>query len=122
MNGWEDFVINDAMMPSQFADMQRGGQATGEDRLLLAILMDARHCIEYTGERWGPKRRKNEAEAWVMSDATGIFSFRMICEHFNLNLWLMRSRFMGPDWHLRRRTGVARANKVTMRRYQRVRA
>lgn len=124
MNGWENIVINDGVEPSQWADMQRSGQATPEKRLMMGLLTEVRHHIEYKGNSAGRRRAQVEAQRWLEDNDTRYpFSFLNICEAMGiLDIAGFRRRWLDPTWRLKRRSGVTRAGKVTMRRYQRVRA
>ncbi len=64
-------------------------------RLCLAILEDALNCLEIRAVRGGHiarARYRNEAWAWLMSDADYCFSFTTVCSVLQLNAEAIRKQ------------------------------
>ncbi len=78
----------DGMEPSQYADMGRGQPAEpGVKRLIQEVLEDAIRVVQGGRGVWGPRRRKQRAEAsaWFESAGEWAFSFRWCCDALGMN-------------------------------------
>jgi hypothetical protein len=87
----EDAVSDTAILPSQFADLSRTSERTGELRLHVAILEDALKCCAFAGTRPAGRGRmerlRDEAQHWI-AGAPAIIMFDDCCQAIGLD----------PDW------------------------
>src|SRR5262245_64595123 len=80
----------DAVLPVQCVSPPAEGWL---QRLCLAILDDALKCLGVGGTYGGPRARartKDEAWAWVLSDADYCFSFPTVCSVLHLDAGAVR--------------------------------
>ena len=100
----------ESILPAQFFAELRG-HATGERRLLVAILEDAIHCFQrfMCASRLREQRLFHDAEQWIMQPGRRVpdgniephFSFEQVCEVLRLDPDYLRTR-------LQRRRQLAR--------------
>jgi hypothetical protein len=106
------------MMMSQFFDMLRPSEASGEHRLMAAVLEDALHCWIGAGyaasgpgptdppfAQWQSEKRgrlRAEADAWIFGGYPAPFSFAAVCDALGLE----------PDY-IRKKLREAEAGKAT---------
>ena len=80
-------------------------------RLCLAVFDDALRCLGVRGVHGGPRaraRHKQEAWAWVLSDADYCFSFTTVCSVLNLNAEAVRRQLRQCFAGSARQAGVSR--------------
>jgi hypothetical protein len=80
-------------------------------RLCLAVLDDALRCLGVRGVHGGPRaraRHKQEAWAWVLSDADYCFSFATVCSVLNLDAGSVRRQLRQCFEESTLRAGVSR--------------
>ena len=87
--------LPDAILPSQFFELVGAQTFSSEQRLMLAVLIDA---INVLGDyRVSPNRRKrnsfNEASSWVFAkNITSPLSFDHVCDALSVNAESLRRR------------------------------
>jgi hypothetical protein len=77
--------------------MRRDGEASGACSLMLAILEDAKLCIERGRRRRHARTREQaaEAETWIRSDCREwLFSFASICDVLGFDADALRVRLL----------------------------
>jgi len=83
----------DVMMPSQYFDRLRGGEATPERVLMVAVLEVALNdYLKAVGSR-DPQQRElfREVDEWVESrDATWLYSFERVCDVLGIDAAYLR--------------------------------
>jgi hypothetical protein len=70
------------------------GRAEGERRLVAAMLEDAIACFQLHRLAMRPSKRRlfEDAEAWIMSEEMGPFSFEYVCNVLGFDAdWIRRS-------------------------------
>jgi len=91
----------DIILPSQYYG-SRGSARSGEQRLILALLVDAINDLQSWRGVGSERKRRNCAEAalWVNTRGTcHPFSFDSVCDYLEIDSALLRSRLqvlMGP--------------------------
>jgi hypothetical protein len=71
-----------------------------EKRLMFAILEDAIRCFQNVSLETRLKRFAiDEAEEWLMEDATGVFSFRSVCAVLGIDADFLRAGLI--EWRAR---------------------
>ena len=86
-------LVDDAFLPSQYADLHRSSQLTPERKLLLAILRDAlRMIVRGPGDMPASRRRADytEAYAWTAGTNDQPFSFSSICGELGIDASRLR--------------------------------
>jgi hypothetical protein len=101
----------DILLPSQYFDrIQPKSESIPEERLLLALLMDALYCFQKYcfSSRKRHKALFIEAEAWIMNeDLSSPFSFSGACEYLEVEAdYLRRKVFQWRDRQLVLRSAV----------------
>jgi len=84
----------DIILPSQYYG-PRGSAGSGEQRLILAVLVDAIKDLQSWAGVGGAQKRRNCAEAaqWVNTRGTlHPFSFDSVCDYLEIDSELLRSR------------------------------
>jgi hypothetical protein len=85
----------DVILPSQYFAEQGNVGFSSEQRLMLAVLVDAINVLEGWRRTGGVRERKAFAEAAQWVNVTGTshpFSFDSVCEALEIDPGLMRSR------------------------------
>jgi hypothetical protein len=85
----------DIILPSQYFGSVGSVGLSGEQRLMLAVLVDAINVLEGWHHRGSARKRRNSAEAaqWVNSrGAKYPFSFDNVCDALEIDSELLRSR------------------------------
>jgi hypothetical protein len=88
----------DIMLPSQYFATVGSSGLSGEQRLMLAVLIDAINVLQSWKGTGSPRKRHNFAEAvqWVNTRGTHHpFSFDSVCDALELDRQLLRSRLHG---------------------------
>lgn len=86
------WIENDAVLPTQFG--RQSIQATGERRLLVAILTDAIDCLQRYSQVDTVRGRRLFAEtlAWVLEEKEEhLYSFGSICHHLDIDRGNLRA-------------------------------
>ena len=84
--------IPDVLLPSQFFELSGGRTLSSEQRLMLAVLIDAINVLGVS-----PNRRKsnsfNDASSWVFAkDIKSPLSFDHVCDSLSLDAERLRRR------------------------------
>ncbi len=101
----------DILLPSQYFERsQPKSESIPEERLLLALLMDALYCFQkhcFASDKNGNAHFR-VAEAWIMDeDLSSPFSFRGACEYLEVEAdYLRRRLFQWRDKQLVSRSAV----------------
>jgi hypothetical protein len=88
----------DIMLPSQYFATVGSAGLSGEQRLMLAVLIDAINVLQSWKGTGSPRKRHNFAEAvqWVNTRGTHHpFSFDSVCDALEIDSALVRSRLSG---------------------------
>jgi hypothetical protein len=88
----------DIILPSQYFAFLGSVGLSGEQRLMLAVLVDAINVLQSWQTGGGARKRRNFAEAaqWVNSCGTSHpFSFDSVCDALEIDSELLRSRLRG---------------------------
>jgi hypothetical protein len=88
----------DIILPSQYFGSMGSAGMSGEQRLMLAVLIDAINVLQSWKGTGNPRRRRDFAEAvqWVNRRGTHHpFSFDSVCDALELDPQLLRSRLHG---------------------------
>jgi hypothetical protein len=88
----------DIMLPSQYFATVGSSGLSGEQRLMLAVLIDAINVLQSWKGTGSPRKRHNFAEAvqWVNTRGTHHpFSFDSVCDALELDRQVLRSRLHG---------------------------
>jgi hypothetical protein len=119
----------DVVLPSQYFGAKGGGALCGEQRLMLAVLVDAINILQGRGPMAGARRRRilGEAAEWVIMKGTRYpFSFDSVCDALNIVPEWLRGQLCdvalrhGPiGWERPRRLrlrGSSRSRRMTPNR------
>ncbi len=105
--------LTDVILPSQFFGAMGGGGLCSEQRLMLAVLVDAINILQ-GWDRIGSARKRRtfvDAAQWVLMKGTNYpFSFESVCDALNIDSEMLRQRLGGLARGLRTadRLGVGR--------------
>ena len=95
-NGWlgplHSVAVPDLVTPGQWQILHRNLDRSPEKRLLLAILEDAINCWLQDGLTGRKARLRGEAEQWLFGADDGLFGFRSVCEHLEIDPAYFRGR------------------------------
>ena len=87
--------IPDVLLPSQFFESVGTRTMSSEQRLMLAILVDAINILA-DHRVWQNREKRNhfhEASSWIFADRTAIvLSFDQVCDSLGLNAEWLRGR------------------------------
>jgi hypothetical protein len=118
----------DIILPSQYFGAIGSGGLSGEQRLMLAVLVDAINVLQSWQGGGSARKRRNFAEAaqWVNTRGTSHpFSFDSVCDALEIDSELLRSRLrvltVRPANSTRRST-VARLRLKELSRSQHITA
>ncbi|MGH7915863.1 MAG: hypothetical protein ACREQE_00220 [Candidatus Binataceae bacterium] len=90
--------FTDVILPSQFFTAMGGGGLCSEQRLMLAVLVDAINILQGWQRLGNARKRRAFAEAgqWVNTRGTGYpFSFDSVCDALSINPEILRERLSG---------------------------
>jgi hypothetical protein len=93
-----DAVICDIILPAQYFGAMGDARFCGEQRLMLAVLVDAINILQGWQRVGGARKRETFAQAaqWVnFSRPAYLFSFDNICEALDIDPGLLRERLRG---------------------------
>jgi hypothetical protein len=85
----------DIILPTQYFESIGSRGLSGEQRLMLAVMVDAINVLQNWKGTGSPRKRRNFAEAaqWVNTRGTGHpFSFDSVCDALEIHSELLRSR------------------------------
>jgi hypothetical protein len=88
----------DIILPSQYFGSVGSVGLSGEQRLMLAVLIDAINVLQSWHGGGSARKRRNFAEAaqWVNTRGTSYpFSFDSVCDALEIDSELLRSRLRG---------------------------
>jgi hypothetical protein len=91
----EILSVPDIILPSQYFGSMGSVGLSGEERLMLAVMVDAMNVLQSWKGAGSPCKRRNFAEAaqWVNSrGTTHPFSFDSVCDALGIDSELVRSR------------------------------
>ena len=87
--------VEDVLLPSQYFDAIRGGALCSEQRLILAVLVDAINVLHARNPMAGARKRHafTEAAKWVLTRGNHyLFSFDSVCDALNIEPETLRER------------------------------
>src|SRR5579863_9929915 len=94
----DTLAFTDIILPAQYFGAMGGGALCSEQRLMLAVLVDAINILQ-GWQRLGSARKRRafaEAAQWVNTRGTGFpFSFDSICDALNIDPEVLRRRLSG---------------------------
>ena len=108
-----DFGLSDVILPSQYFGAMGSGGLCSEQRLMLAVLVDAINVLQGWHRLGSARKRRAFAEAgqWVNTRGTGYaFSFDSICDALEIDAEILRQRLSGLTM------GHARASRMALGR------
>lgn len=111
----------DIMVASQFFDGMRKSAREPEQRLMLAVLVDAIRAFQRgAAAKPGTKgaAARHEAAAWLWGDSDVAFSFNGVCEALGIEPSYLRRGLIGWDGDLGRRSVTTRGNQIGLTRYR----
>jgi hypothetical protein len=88
----------DIILPSQYFETIGSIGLSGEQRLMLAVLIDAINVLQSWRDGMNARKRRNFAEAaqWINARGTSHpFSFDNVCDALEIDSELLRSRLRG---------------------------
>jgi hypothetical protein len=88
----------DVMLPSQFFGALGSGGLCSEQRLMLAVLVDAINILQGWNRMRRARKRRTFADAaqWVLMQGTNYpFSFDNVCDALNIEPEMLRQRLRG---------------------------
>jgi hypothetical protein len=126
------FALSDIILPSQYFGATSSSGLSSEQRLMLAVLVDAINVVQGWRGLGSARKRRAFAEAahWVNCRGTGYpFSFDSICDALSIDSEILRRRMSGltkghasaariAGGHLRLK-GSSRAQHMTANRVRR---
>ncbi len=91
----------DALLACQYSDRVRGGAyASGERRLMVAVLEDAIRCLQYgaADDKTDKRAQFRDARKWIAStDESWFFSFENVCETLGIDPLVLRRRLLDRE-------------------------
>ena len=107
------------ILPCQYHDVSGGHQLTGEQRLMLAMLVDAINVYQRGAMSPAARARRLYADAdhWIMTNSvhTGALSFDMVCDALGINTALLRRRILAWKHAIRRQHSGRPASPLQLR-------
>jgi hypothetical protein len=91
-------AVTDIILPSQFFGAMGGGSLCSEQRLMLAVLVDAINILQGWNHLGNVRKRREFAEAaqWVNTKGTNYpFSFDSVCDALSIDSSMLRGRLSG---------------------------
>jgi hypothetical protein len=87
------------ILPCAYSDISGGYALTGEQRLMLALLVDAINVYQKGAMSQDARARRLyvDAEHWIMATTSGgdVLSFDNVCDALGINAKLLRRRIVG---------------------------
>src|ERR1700722_1053739 len=94
-----DFLaMTDVILPSQFFGAMGGGGLCSEQRLMLAVLVDAINILQGWNRMGSARKRRTFADTaqWVLMQGTNYpFSFDNVCDALSIDPEMLRQRLRG---------------------------
>jgi hypothetical protein len=107
------------ILPCQYHELSGGYQLTGEQRLMLALLIDAINVYQRGAMSSATRARRLyvDAEHWIMTNSfhVGALSFDMVCDALGINTGLLRRRIVDWKHSLRRQHGSHTGSPLRLR-------
>ena len=117
--------LPDTILPSQFFELVGAQTLSSEQRLMLAVLIDA---INVLGDSRVSPNRRNDASSWVFADGlTSPLSFDHVCDALSVDAESLRRRLSellsehGGTLHRMRVKEAGRMQCLTVNRIRRSR-
>jgi hypothetical protein len=98
IEGSDPLSITDVILPAQFFGAMGGGGLCSEQRLMLAVLVDAINILQGWTRMGSARKRRAFAEAahWVITSGTNYpFSFDSVCDALGIDSAILRERLSG---------------------------
>jgi len=98
IEGSDSSGLTDVILPTQFFGAMGGGGLCSEQRLMLAVLVDAINILQGWNRMGSARKRRAFAEAaqWVITSGTHYpFSFDSVCDALGIDSELLRERLSG---------------------------
>jgi hypothetical protein len=98
LEGPDSLALTDVILPSQFFGAMGGGGLCSEQRLMLAVLVDAINILQGWNRMGSARKRRAFAEAaqWVITKGTNYpFSFDSVCDALGIDPEVLRARLGG---------------------------
>src|ERR1700719_4225017 len=98
LEGADALALTDVILPSQFFGAMGGGGLSSEQRLMLAVLVDAINILQGWNRMGSARKRRAFAEAaqWVITSGTNYpFSFDSVCDALGIDSAVLRERLSG---------------------------
>jgi hypothetical protein len=98
IEGSDSQGLTDVILPSQFFGAMGGGSLCSEQRLMLAVLVDAINILQGWNRMGSARKRRAFAEAaqWVIAKGTHYpFSFDSVCDALGIESEVLRERLAG---------------------------
>jgi hypothetical protein len=98
VEGAESISFTDVILPSQYFGTMGGGGLCSEQRLMLAVLVDAINILQGWSRMGSARKRRAFAEAgqWVNTRGTSYpFSFDSVCDALGIDPEILRGRLSG---------------------------
>ena len=98
VEGAESIAFTDVILPSQYFSAMGGGGLCSEQRLMLAVLVDAINILQGWSRMGSARKRRAFAEAgqWVNTRGTSYpFSFDSVCDALGIDPEILRGRLSG---------------------------
>src|ERR1700719_4479722 len=95
LEGPDSLALTDVILPSQFFGAMGGGGLCSEQRLMLAVLVDAINILQGWNRMGSARKRRAFAEAaqWVITKGTHYpFSFDSVCDALGIDPEVLRAR------------------------------
>jgi hypothetical protein len=95
IDGSDSIAFSDVILPSQFFGSMGGGSLCSEQRLMLAVLVDAINILQGWNRMGSARKRRAFAEAaqWVITKGTNYpFSFDSVCDALEIDSEVLRER------------------------------
>jgi hypothetical protein len=87
------------VLPCAYSDISGGNALTGEQRLMLAMLVDAINVYQKGAMSHDARARRLyvDADHWIMANALSgdVLSFENVCDALGINAALLRRRIIG---------------------------
>lgn len=110
---------SDLILPCQYHDLSGGYQLSGEQRLMLAMLIDAINVYQRGALSPSTRARRLyvDADHWIMTNSvhTGALSFDMVCDALGINSGLLRRRIIAWKHSLRREHAIRSGSSLQLR-------
>src|SRR5579863_8266711 len=98
IEGSDSLALSDVILPSQFFGAMGGGGLCSEQRLMLAVLVDAINILQGWNRMGSARKRRAFAEAgqWVNTRGTSYpFAFDSVCDALGIDPEILRGRLSG---------------------------